>query len=64
MIVIVILRSHVWKILEACLDLIYNSKDLGRDHFVERVERQNGRYITVYAEKLGIGSRGYEIVNI
>ena len=49
---------------EACLDLIYNSKDLGRDHFVERVERQNGRYITVYAEKLGIGSRNYEIVNI
>ncbi len=49
---------------EACLDLIYNSKDLGRDHFVEQVERQNGRYITVYAEKLGIGSRGYEIVNI
>ncbi len=49
---------------EACLDLIYNSSDKGRDHFVERVERQNGRYITVYAEKLGIGSRDYEIINI
>lgn len=25
---------------QACIDLIYNSKDPGRDHFVERVERQ------------------------
>ncbi len=49
---------------EACLDLIYNSNDKGRDHFVERVERQNGRYITVYAEELGIGSREYELINI
>ena len=28
---------------KACIDLIYNSTDPGRDHFVERVERQNGR---------------------
>ncbi len=49
---------------EACLDLIYNSSDKGRDHFVERVERQNGRHITVYAESLGIGTRDYELINI
>ena len=29
---------------KACIDLIYNSTDPGRDHFVERVERQNGRH--------------------
>lgn len=27
---------------QACIDLIYNSKDEGRDHFGERVERQHG----------------------
>ncbi|MCI6266048.1 MAG: DUF362 domain-containing protein [Erysipelotrichaceae bacterium] len=49
---------------EACLDLIYHSTDLGRDHLVERIERQNGRYITEYAEKIGIGSREYELISI
>lgn len=49
---------------EACLDLIYNSTDIGRDHFVERVERQNGRYLPVYAEKLGLGTRNYELISI
>lgn len=49
---------------EACLDLVYNSTDVGRDHFVERVERQNGRYITTYAEKLGIGTKSYELISI
>lgn len=27
---------------QACIDLIYNSKDEGRNHFGERVERQHG----------------------
>lgn len=49
---------------EACLDLIYNSTDIGRDHFVERVERQKGRYLPVYAEKLGLGTRNYELISI
>ncbi len=49
----------------ACLDLIYNSKDHGRDHFVERVERQHGTYICDYAEEeLGIGTRDYELINL
>ena len=29
---------------QACIDLVYNSKDSGRDHFVETVERQNGTH--------------------
>ena len=28
----------------ACLDLIYNSDDPGRDHFVERVESRKGTH--------------------
>lgn len=48
----------------ACLDLIYNSTDPGRDHFVQRVERQNGRHIIDYADKLGIGTKDYELISI
>ncbi len=50
---------------EACLDLIYNSTDPGKDKMIERIERQNGRHITVYAsDTLHIGSREYELINI
>ena len=30
---------------QACLDLVYQSNDLGRDHMVERIERQQGTKI-------------------
>lgn len=49
---------------QACLDLVYTSKDVGRDHFVERVERQNGTYIVDYAVTLGIGSKEYDLISI
>ena len=49
---------------QACIDLVYNSKDPGRDHFVARVERQNGVHTIEAAEELGFGTREYEIVNI
>ena len=46
---------------QACIDQIWASTDSGRDHFIERVERQNGRYILPYAEGLGLGSRQYSL---
>jgi len=49
---------------QACIDLIWSSDDRGRDHFIERVERQNGRHILPYAESLGLGSREYELISI
>lgn len=49
---------------QACIDLIYSSKDEGRDHFVERVERQNGLHTIEAASELGFGSREYELVEI
>ncbi len=49
---------------QACLDLVYNSKDKGRDHLVERIESQNGLYTVEMAAKLGIGSREYELVKV
>lgn len=49
---------------QACIDKIWSSTDRGRDHFIARVERQNGRHILPYAEKIGLGTRKYELINI
>ena len=49
---------------QACIDIVYNSKDPERDHFVERVERQNGIHTIEAAADLGFGTREYEIINI
>ena len=49
---------------QACIDLIYNSKDTGRDHFVERVESKNGIHTIEAAAELGFGTREYELINI
>lgn len=49
---------------QACLDLVYNSKDAGRDHLVERIESRNGKHIIASAEKLGFGTSKYELINI
>lgn len=49
---------------QACIDLIYNSKDEGRDHFVERVESKNGIYILEAAAELNTGNREYDLVCI
>lgn len=49
---------------QACIDLIYNSKDEGRDHFVERVESRKGIHVIEAASELGYGSREYELIEI
>ena len=49
---------------QACIDLIYNSSDKGRDHFVERVESRHGFHTIEAAEKIGVGTREYELINI
>ena len=49
---------------QACIDLVYNSKDPGRDHFVERVERQHGIHTIEAAAELGFGTREYELVEV
>ena len=49
---------------QACVDLVYSSKDPGRDHLVERIESQNGIHILEVAEKIGVGSREYELIDI
>ena len=48
----------------SCIDLIYNSKDEGRDHFGDRVERQHGTHILEAASELNIGYREYDLICI
>lgn len=49
---------------QACIDLIYHSKDPGRDHFVQRVERKNGIHTIEAAQELGFGTREYERIDV
>ena len=49
---------------QACIDLIYASKDPGRDHFIERVESRHGIHTIEAAAALGFGSREYELVEL
>ena len=46
----------------ACLDLIYASKDSGREHFIERVESRHGVHTIDVANGLGFGTIDYELV--
>lgn len=49
---------------QACVDLIYKSEDRGREHFVERIERQHGIHTIEAASNLGFGVREYELIEI
>ncbi len=49
---------------QAFIDMVWNSKDPGADLLKERIDRQLGREILPYAEKLGLGSREYELIEI
>ena len=49
---------------QACLDLVYASKDPGRDHLIERIESRNGVHTVEAADALGTGSREYELISL
>ena len=49
---------------QACIDLVYNSNDPGKDHFIERVESRNGVHTIEAAAEIGVGNREYEIETI
>ena len=49
---------------KACLDLVYASKDKGRDHLIERIESRNGKLTVEHAAALGLGSKDYELIEI
>lgn len=49
---------------QACIDLVYDSNDKGREHFIERVESRNGTHTIDIAAELGVGTKEYELVSI
>lgn len=52
---------------QACLDQVFSMKPSeGNDNrpLIERIDSRNGRHTVEYAEKIGLGSRDYELVSI
>ena len=49
---------------QACIDLVYNSSDEGKEHLIKRIESKNGIHTIEAAAELGIGSREYELIVI
>lgn len=47
---------------QACVDLVYAAEDGGS--LVNRIESRNGLHTLEQAEKIGLGSRAYELVSI
>lgn len=49
---------------KACLDLVYNSNDPGKEHLIQRIESRNGAHTIEAAALLGIGSKEYELITL
>ena len=49
---------------QACYDAVKNSPDEGKKALIERMDSRHGIHTVEAANKLGIGSRDYEIINI
>ena len=48
----------------ACVDLVKNSNDPGKEHFMERVNSRNGLLTVNAAYELGIGNIEYELIEV
>ncbi len=48
----------------ACTDLVRSSEDHGKVHLIERIDSRQGMHTLEYAERIGIGSRQYELVEL
>lgn len=49
---------------EACIDLVRNSNDPGKDHLLERINSRNGTHTIDAAAELGYGTKEYELISI
>lgn len=52
---------------QACLDLVFNHKPTPGDDskpLIERIQRQHGTHIVDYSEKIGLGSKQYELIDL
>lgn len=48
---------------QACVDLVYSSDDDSAD-LINRIESLGGEHVLEHAEKIGLGSRGYRLVEV
>lgn len=48
----------------ACVDMVMNSEDPGKGDLIERINSRHGTHILEHAEKLGVGSQKYVIVEL
>ena len=49
---------------KACIDLVKNSTDPGKDKLLERIKSRNGEHIIESAEQLNVGTTDYELVDL
>ena len=49
---------------QACIDLVKNSNDLGKEHLLERINSRHGTHTIDSAVELGFGTKEYELINI
>jgi len=47
---------------QACVDLVYNSNDPGKEDLIKRIESKNGVHTIEAAEDMKIGTRDYELI--
>jgi len=48
----------------ACIDLVKNSEDSGKDHLLERINSRNGIHTIDTAALLGYGTKEYELIEL
>ena len=49
---------------QACIDLVKNSEDRGKEHLLERINAKQGTHTIDVAEELGVGTKDYELIEI
>lgn len=49
---------------QCCYDAVVNSNDPKKDSLIKRMDEKHGVHTLEVAEKLGVGSRQYELINI
>lgn len=49
---------------KACVDKVYASEDHGKIHLIERMESRKGIITLQHAEKIGLGSQKYELIDL
>lgn len=49
---------------KACIDLVYNSNDLGKKSLIERIESRNGTHTIDAAQDLNVGTKKYFLIKM